>query len=201
MTENEYDAKYKKPIRNFALLKIEREQKKFLLRKETWLVVAGIAVIVLVLLLAASVYGLSAAWGAVGLVVQIIYGLSLAAGIMLICIHGRSIHRRRWSYVFSLVLCAALSIAMFMYVSLPAVRDIGAKPVTGTFRVVDFTYRRRSLSSDMTAVEINTGRIEKFPVSEFSRDGKRLREELKIAEPVVVITYYPHSKVRTHLEY
>jgi len=66
---------------------------------------------------------------------------------------------------------------------------------------VDFTYRRRSLSSDMTAVEINTGRIEKFPVLEFSRDGKRLREELKIAEPIVVITYYPHSKVRTHMEY
>jgi len=170
-------------------------------RRETWLVIVGVAGAALVMLLAASLHGLSAGWGTFGLAARIAYGLLMAAGAMLVGLYWKSKHKRLWSKILSLALCVALSVAMFMYFSLPAVRDIGAKPVTGTFRVVDFTYRRRSLSSDMTAVEINTGRIEKFPVSEFSRDGKALREKLKFSEPVVVVTYYPHSRVRTHMEY
>jgi len=201
MTKEEYDARYRRRIPGFRHVAVEWDEKTFLFSGETWLVIALSAGAIFAILLFFCLPGLSAAWGAVGLAVRIIYGLALAACMLLLGLQDKYKFKRRWARVLSMALCAAFAIAIFLFFSLPAILDIGAKPVTGTFRVTRFITYSRSLNEDMVAIEADTRDIVKFPFFLFSREEKILREKLKTSQPVVTITYYPHSKVRTHMEY
>jgi len=201
VTKEEYDARYKRPIPGFKYVKIERDKKRFSISGDTWIMIAVCAGIIAVLTLLAILPGLSAAWGAVGLAVQILYGLLLAAGFLLIGIYDEYRYKKRWTRILSFALCALFSVGIFMLASLSAVRDIGAQPVTGTFRVTRFVPIRRSFSDNMVAIEIHTGQSVDFTVSDFTRESKILHEKLKYSEPIVTVTYYPHSKVRIHMEY
>jgi len=201
MTKSEYDARYRRPIAGFGHLAIARDKKTFLFSGETWLTIALGVGVIFVFVLFFSLPGMSAAWGAFGLVVRIICGLALAAGFLLMGMYDEYRYKKRWTRVLSMVLCAAFAVAIFLFCSLPAIRDVGAKPVTGTFRVTEFVPRRRSLSDDMVAVEVNTGQRVEFLVFDFSRESKALHEKLKTSQPIVAIKYYPHSKVRIRMEY
>jgi len=201
LTKEEYDARYKKPIAGFQYLAIEREKKPFLFSSETWLMIALSIGMAAFSVFFAGLPGVSAGWGRAGLAALIFYGMLWAAGIMMLGLQIRNKRKNNWARILSLVISAAIAIVVFAHFSLPPIRDIGEKPVTGTFRVTKFVTYRRSFTEDMVAVEMGTGQVVQFPISTLSRDEKILREKLKSAQPVITVTYYPHSKVRTHMEY
>jgi hypothetical protein len=200
MTKREYDERYKRPITGFARVEIQRDKKTFLFSGETWLLIALIIGCAAVMVSAALLPGLSFSWGFAGLLARIAYGLALSAGLPFVAIKERHKHKRLWTYILSLVFCAAIAVGLFVYNAVPAIRDLGEKPVIRTFTITGFE-RFGRYARKMVAVDAETGRVVEFPVAIFSREEKMLGGELSTVRPVVTITYYPHSKVRAQMEY
>ena len=199
MTKNEYDARYKRPIAGLSRVRLERDEKIFLFSGETWSLIALIAGGAALMVAARLLPAMSFSWGFAGLFVRIAYGLALSAGLLFIAIKERHKHKRRWTRILSLAICAALAVGLFIYNAVPAMRDLGEKPVTRTFTITGFE-RFGRYARKIVAVDTETGRAVEFPVALFSREEKTLGDAMENAQPVVTITYYPYSKVRAHIE-
>jgi len=198
LTQEEYDKRYKKPIPGFSRVQIVREKEPFVGSRLFWAVffVAVAALMILIRILP----GLSSGWGFAGLLVQILYWTPVSAGLLFLAAANGHRYKKRWMRILSLVICAALAIAMFACFAVPPIRDLFEKPVTGTFRVTE-TGRSGRYSNRIIAIDTQTGVRVSFPASIFSQAYDELRGRLEHGQPVIAITYYPHSKVRTHMEY
>jgi len=198
---SDYDERYKRPIPGFSRIQMERDKKTFLFSNETWLYVAVIAGYFVVQVLIRAGNWIAEAWGFAGLLVLIVRALVICAAVAAFAYTQADKCRKLWQQVSLLVVGAAVVVAVFAYSAVPPIRDLFIGPFTGTFCVTEFESFGR-YTRNMVAVDTATGAVTKFPQAWFSRGEDALREKVRASQaPVVVITYYPHSKVRTHMEY